>query len=112
MQIKIEYPDQLASPAIILVTSVTLKAPLSLSSISIDTVICNECFGGLISILGVYNGNPLVEMVTVKDFSCINSLSSYYGCLLATRLPIVMNSPDDTFLNITYASSYDLKYLQ
>lgn len=51
-------------------TSVSLKAPLVLTGITIDSSICYECFGGLISIVGVYNGDPNTETVSVVDFVC------------------------------------------
>lgn len=100
------------NPAIILVNSVTPKAPLKISDISISHTTCHECFGGLIQILGIYNQDPLKEMVSIVDFTCQDSISGYYGCLFASALSAAEPSPDDSFLNINFVSDYELNNLK
>jgi hypothetical protein len=108
LQAKIEFPEQPVVPPMLYVSQVTLKAPLKLTSVSLDQITCVECQGGLVQIMAVYNKDPLIEMVAAEGFQCSNSVSGYYGCLYATTSIIIQDSPDNTFLNIAFASSFDL----
>lgn len=80
----------------------SLRARINITSLSVENCYCKECYGGLISILSVYNKEPEEEMIWIKDLSCQDSISGYYGCFYATARDIVDPSPDDELLSIAF----------
>ncbi|CAD8089599.1 unnamed protein product [Paramecium primaurelia] len=108
LQSRVDFPEYVINPAMMLVDQITKNTPLLLKNLFINRVKCQECYGGLVQVMRVSNSD-LRSLVQMSVCRCSNTQAGYYGCYMissAQYQTILTN--EDNRININFKSALSL----
>ncbi|CAD8198753.1 unnamed protein product [Paramecium octaurelia] len=108
LQSRVDFPEYVINPAMMLIDQITKNTPLLLRNLFINRVECKECYGGLIQVMRVSNSD-LRSLVQMSMCRCSKSSAGYYGCYMASSAQYqTILTTEDNRININFTSALTL----